>query len=65
MAEVRWVRGCGEAGNCVEVAAVDPKSRWFRLRNSDDPGHEIVVSLAEWREFIRAVKAGEFDEVGR
>jgi hypothetical protein len=45
-------------GSCVEVADRD---RAVVVRSSDDPGRELSFTSDEWREFVRGVKAGEFD----
>lgn len=64
MAELTWTRGYGEAGSCIEVAQ-GLMTDWVFVRNSDDPRTEFAVSWEDWVEFVRAVKAGEFDGVGR
>jgi hypothetical protein len=34
------------------------------LRDSRKPGRSVEISPADWSEFVRGVKAGEFDELG-
>jgi hypothetical protein len=34
------------------------------LRDSRKPGRSVEMSPADWSEFVRVVKAGEFDELG-
>ncbi len=56
----RWMRSsfCSTS-NCVEVARRDAT---LLVRDSKDPaGHVLAYSLDEWRAFVSAVKAGEFD----
>jgi hypothetical protein len=43
---------------CVEVAHHLDK---VYIRNSKQPGNELVFSVEEWTAFIRGVKDGEFD----
>jgi len=50
------------AGECVEVAQQD---RGVALRNSTDPCVVLRCTIEEWRSFVRGVKAGEFDYLGR
>jgi hypothetical protein len=47
-----------EAGSCVEVADLDDT---VGLRNSNYPTTAITFPVETWREFIAAVRAGEFD----
>jgi Domain of unknown function (DUF397) len=44
--------------SCVEVAHHLDK---VYVRDSKQPGHELVFSVEEWTAFIRGVKDGEFD----
>lgn len=48
---------CSRNG-CVEVEFDD---QVVRLRNTDDPEVTIESTQDEWVDFIRGVKAGEFD----
>jgi Domain of unknown function (DUF397) len=48
-------------GECVEVAAANGR---VQIRNSTDPSVAVTVFPADWRVFIEAVKAGEFDDFG-
>ncbi|WP_326796629.1 DUF397 domain-containing protein [Streptomyces sp. NBC_01808] len=51
----------GQAGNCVEVAAVGPDRRL--IRDSKDPGGGVLaVSGVAWADFVEAVKRGEFPQ---
>lgn len=37
---------------------------FLSVRESGDPSQEIQGTLASWRAFAEAVKAGEFDDLG-
>jgi Domain of unknown function (DUF397) len=55
-----FTRGCEGGGTCVEVG----KFEIVAIRDSKDPGGATLnFYMAEWREFVRAVKAGEFDTI--
>ncbi|MGA2829410.1 MAG: DUF397 domain-containing protein [Streptosporangiaceae bacterium] len=55
---VSFTRGCEGGGACVEVG----KFEIVAIRDSkDSDGLTLKFHMAEWREFVRAVKAGEFD----
>jgi hypothetical protein len=45
---------------CLEVARSETG---VRLRNSACPLSEVTATSAEWRAFLLAVKAGEFDDM--
>ena len=48
-----------ESGTCVEVARSDIE---YAVRDSMDPdGPMLRFSVAEWSEFVRAARAGEFN----
>jgi hypothetical protein len=47
-----------EAGSCVEVANLDQR---VGMRNSTQPEMSLAFSVESWREFVAAVRAGEFD----
>lgn len=51
----RWIKpkGC-DSGNCVEVFASEPNIGMVYIR-------ENSFTAEEWRVFVAAVKAGEFD----
>lgn len=52
-----WRRGSRcESGACVEVAITDTA---VFVRHSDEPGHELKFSRAEWAVFLASVKEGE------
>ncbi len=52
-------RSNGSGGNCVEVAAV---ADVVGVRDSKDPdGPVLTFAAAQWRSFLAAVRAGEFD----
>lgn len=55
---VSFVRPCEGGGACVEVGRVEAVA----VRDSKNPeGPVLVFDATEWREFVIAVKAGEFD----
>jgi hypothetical protein len=63
MSRLRWQKSSfseGGSENCVEVAA-DAVSAARHLRESDDPGTVVTTSRGALADFLRAVKAGEFD----
>ena len=53
------------AGNgCVEVEVITPSKAnegVVAVRSSDDKSHCVVFDYAEWNDFIKGAKAGEFD----
>jgi hypothetical protein len=52
---------CG-SGECVEVAELNGM---ILMRDSKDPhGYTLRCTTDEWRSFIRAIKASEFDNRG-
>lgn len=56
----------GAQGNCVEVAhalvGVDGGTEMFALRDSKKPdAGTLRFTGAEWRAFLRAARAGEFN----
>jgi hypothetical protein len=58
----RWKKSSysSDSGNCVETAMV----RWDRVgvRDSKDPeGPRLAFPVATWREFVRGIRAGEFN----
>lgn len=63
MEKGKWARpkACGSNGSCVEVFM--PGNGWdfVRIRCTEDPEQYVVATEDEWRAFIDAVKAGEFD----
>jgi hypothetical protein len=58
-----WRRSsrCGSGGACVEVAVGAAE---VGVRDSKT-GQVLVFGAAPWHEFVRAVRAGEFDRPGR
>lgn len=49
---------CDGGGSCVEVAFM----QFVAVRDSKDPdGPVLIFTPAEWADFIRGVKQGEFD----
>jgi hypothetical protein len=50
-----------EASSCVYVAATGPGA--VKIRESDEPDVIITTTSARLRALIRAVKAGEFDQL--
>jgi hypothetical protein len=62
IAEHAWRRAKScNAGNCVEVAAIDDG---VAIRDSKNPNGEILrYSSSEWTSFLEAAKAGEFDHL--
>lgn len=57
---VSFTRACEGGGACVEVG----KFEIVAIRDSKDPDGAILKFYrTEWREFVRAVKAGEFDSI--
>jgi hypothetical protein len=56
----KFTRACEGGGTCVEVG----KFEIVAIRDSKDPdGSVLKFYMTEWREFVRAVKAGEFDSI--
>ena len=52
-------RSSGQGGDCVEVARIAPV---IAVRDSKDPdGPKLVIGSADWRTFMRRVKANEHD----
>lgn len=61
-AELEWVKSSysGNAGNCVEVAALPDSGR--ALRDSKNPdGPALIFTGPEFTAFIAATRTGEFD----
>jgi len=60
-AQVVWrrPRACATS-ECVEVAALADE---VAMRSSRSPGLVLTFTKTEWSEFLRGVKAGDFDEV--
>ncbi|GAA2336528.1 DUF397 domain-containing protein [Streptomyces violaceusniger] len=54
--------GNGEDNHCVELLPVDGK---IKLRESDTPADILTTTPGGLRTFIRAVKAGALDRLGR
>lgn len=54
--------GPGETNDCVELAAAGGE---IRLRESDAPGDILTTTPGRLGTFIRAVKAGTLDRLGR
>ncbi|MEU5924060.1 MULTISPECIES: DUF397 domain-containing protein [Streptomyces] len=54
--------GPGETNDCVELAATGSE---IRLRESDAPTDVITITPAGLGTFIRGVKAGTLDQLGR
>jgi len=55
-------RSGGNGGDCVEVAVNLPGV--VAVRDSKDPGGGILTfSPGDWRDFLAAVRAGEFDRL--
>jgi Domain of unknown function (DUF397) len=53
-------RSSSSGQNCVEVATNLPDL--VAIRDSKDPeGPKLVVSVMEWREFVRRVHDGQFE----
>ncbi|WP_369076483.1 DUF397 domain-containing protein [Actinoplanes friuliensis] len=59
---VKWSKSsyCSDSA-CVEVAVVDVNE--VGLRNSTLPGRRLQFDMINWRDFIAAVKAGEFQNL--
>jgi len=55
----RRPRGCANS-ECVEVAALAGE---VAMRSSQSPDVLLTFTKAEWGEFLRGVKAGDFDDV--
>ena len=58
-----FIRACGGGtyGYCVAVA-IDKDEGLIGVRDTkDDHKHTLVFNSEEWKHFITAVKAGEFD----
>ena len=55
----RRARGCANT-ECVEVAALGGE---VAMRSSQSPDVAVTYTDAEWRVFLRGVKAGDFDDV--
>ena len=55
---ITFARPCEGGGACVEVG----KLEIVAVRDSKNPdGPVLYYSMTEWTEFVRAVKAGQFD----
>ncbi|MBP8537034.1 DUF397 domain-containing protein [Streptomyces sp. MK37H] len=54
--------GNGEDNHCVELLPVDGK---IKLRESDAPADILTTTPGRLGTFIRAVKAGALDHLGR
>ncbi|MGW5445609.1 DUF397 domain-containing protein [Streptomyces asiaticus] len=54
--------GNGEDNHCVELLPVDGK---IKLRESDTPADILTTTPGRLGTFIRAVKAGTLDRLGR
>ncbi|MGH3770219.1 MAG: DUF397 domain-containing protein [Pseudonocardiaceae bacterium] len=62
---VRWTKSShsNPYGNCVEVAELT--GRKIAVRDSRHPGGPtLIYPRTEMAVFVRALKAGEFDEMG-
>jgi len=55
----RKARACANT-ECVEVAAL---ADGVAVRGSRAPDLVLTFTQAEWREFLRGVKAGDFDDI--
>jgi Domain of unknown function (DUF397) len=55
---VSFARACEGGGTCVEVGRAEIVAV-RDSKNSDGP--VLLFDTTEWAEFVRAVKAGEFD----
>jgi predicted secreted Zn-dependent protease len=50
-----------ESGGCVTVASHEDS---ILLGNSSDPSSPVAsYTRAEWREFVRGIKRGDFDDL--
>ena len=57
-----WHKACGNAANCVEIAALPDGGA--AIRDSKNPeGSRLRFGAEEWAAFLNAVKAGSFDPV--
>jgi hypothetical protein len=55
-----WRKRCS-TGGCVEVAETGAA---VLVRQSEDPeGPHLTISHEAWEEFLRAIRAGEFEPV--
>lgn len=58
---MEWVRSSKcEGASCVEAVMVGDVSPTVLVRNTHYPEVVTAFSLAEWRDFIAGVDAGEF-----
>lgn len=56
---VRWVRPSAcSGGNCVEVATAGEA---VLMRDTKNPAEVLRFGMWQWRDFMAAVKAGDFD----
>jgi Domain of unknown function (DUF397) len=57
--QMTWTtsRHCGSDG-CVEVAEASDD---VHIRQSENPNGRLTFTRAAWRDFLAAVRAGEFD----
>jgi hypothetical protein len=55
----RRSRACANT-ECVEVAALAGE---VAMRSSQSPDLVLTFTKAEWREFLRGAKAGDFDDL--
>lgn len=56
---VVFVTSCHGAGNCVAAGLLS--SERVVVRDTKDPERSLVFTPAEWDDFLKGVKAGEFD----
>lgn len=58
--KMQWTKSslC-ESNGCVE--AMSDGGEWVFVRASQEPGHMMRFTEAEWRDFVAGVKNGDFD----
>ncbi|MFI5757495.1 DUF397 domain-containing protein [Streptomyces sp. NPDC051569] len=61
MSSYEWQKSsyCGNAGNCIQIAAADDGS--IKIQEADDVDTIVTTTPEKLRAFILGVKAGEFD----
>lgn len=55
-----WVRYSNPSGNCVEARRAE-NTRAIEIRESECPGHSIIVAEYQWYGFLIAIKAGLYE----
>jgi hypothetical protein len=61
----RWRKSarCGANGTCVEIAGLPGRTVAIRDSTDGEDGPVLVLSAAEWRTFLTAVRTGGFERL--